>query len=84
MSGGGASIGNLQPIDPGGRTFVRPSFPGRINQSYQMRKFIKWQVYPLPGGGFAVSNLKTILKVKSEAVALKVAKSKNRHHRGYL
>lgn len=40
--------------------------------------FVKWQVYPLPDNYFAVSNLMVTLRAKSEAIASKVARIKNR------
>lgn len=41
-------------------------------------KFIKWHVFPLPGGFFGVSNLTTTLRAKSEKTAKTVARIKNR------
>ena len=45
------------------------------------RKYVKWQVYSLPGRGFAVSNLITTLMTRTKELSLKVAKGKNRHKR---
>ncbi len=44
-------------------------------------KFVPWQVYPLTGGGFVVSNLTTTLRIKGKGLALRVAASKNRNKR---
>jgi hypothetical protein len=41
-------------------------------------QFVKWQVYPMPDGHFAVTNLKTTLRAKTEKIALRVARIKNR------
>jgi hypothetical protein len=47
----------------------------------KLRKFVPWEVYPLTGGGYAVSNLTTTLRIKGKGLALRVAASKNRNKR---
>jgi len=71
----------------GGRTIVRPSvipLPSRHIEGERidtMLKFVQWQVYSMAGGDFAISNLRTTLRIKSKRLALKVAADKNSNKR---